>query len=392
MNRKVLYVCFCAAFASCVLLSAYGQQQRLPQMKVTFQSRPVHGTISAGPNAASASAQLPVFDYTVVSSRDGNSYSGVMVGDDPFTTSGSVNIPTELVPIILNIGGTLMDPTVPDTHCLGGLVPDTVIQQSPMFSSASFAFGGTNVGTTQYIDAFQRANFFGVENPGTFHTTLGLSVLAPVLVNVPVSQGTTFASRLFVGGCPGGVFATVNINFLAPLIIGRILPSLVAQGEVNPGTFPIFMIYNTGMTVGPPKNLKKCCVGGFHSALLASNGAVQTFSILDFDTTGVFGEGALDTAIMSHEVGEWMDDPIGNNPTPAWGHTGQVRGCQNNLEVGDPLTGHLIPNVTLNGFTYHLQELAFFSWFYGSPSIAVNGMFSDNGTFTTDAGPVCTTK
>lgn len=86
-----------------------------------------------------------------------------------------------------------------------------------------------------------------------------------------------------------------------------------------------------------------------------------------------------------------MDDPFGNNPTPLWGHVGQVGGCQGNLEVGDPLTGHNIPPVIgANGFTYHLQELAFFSWFYGAPSIAVNNWFSDNNTFKTDAGPVCT--
>ncbi len=92
--------------------------------------------------------------------------------------------------------------------------------------------------------------------------------------------------------------------------------------------------------------------------------------------------------IAAHEVGEWMDDPFGNNPTPAWGHTGQVSGCQNNLEVGDPLSANNIPPVKgANGFTYHLQELAFFSWFYGAPSIAVNNWFSDNNTFTTDAGP-----
>jgi len=84
-------------------------------------------------------------------------------------------------------------------------------------------------------------------------------------------------------------------------------------------------------------------------------------------------------------------DPFGNNPTPAWGHTGQVGACQGNLEVGDPLTGANIPLVTgLNGYAYHLQELAFFSWFYGAPSIPVNGWFSDNNTFKTDAGPVCT--
>jgi hypothetical protein len=93
---------------------------------------------------------------------------------------------------------------------------------------------------------------------------------------------------------------------------------------------------------------------------------------------------------MSHEVGEWVNDPYGNNPTPAWGHTGQVPGCQNNLEVGDPLSGTDAPRIFgSNGFTYHLQELAFFSWFFQTPSIGIHGWFSNNGTFLTDAGPPC---
>jgi hypothetical protein len=94
---------------------------------------------------------------------------------------------------------------------------------------------------------------------------------------------------------------------------------------------------------------------------------------------------------MSHEIGEWMDDPIGNNSTPLWGHTGQVSGCQNNLEVGDPLSGTDFPQLlATNGVTYHPQELAFFSWFFRqSPSLGVNGWYSDNGTFTQDAGALC---
>ena len=53
-------------------------------------------------------------------------------------------------------------------------------------------------------------------------------------------------------------------------------------------------------------------------------------------------------------------------------------------------TGTAMPPVTMpNGFTYHLQELAFFSWFFGAPSVAVNGWYSDNNTFKTDAGAPC---
>ena len=98
----------------------------------------------------------------------------------------------------------------------------------------------------------------------------------------------------------------------------------------------------------------------------------------------------MDTAGGSHEIGEWMDDPFTVNEVPPWGHIGQQPGCQINLEVGDPRSGTDRPPVVMpNGFTYHLQELAFFSWFFGKPSIGIHGWFSDNGTFLKDAGPPC---
>jgi hypothetical protein len=84
---------------------------------------------------------------------------------------------------------------------------------------------------------------------------------------------------------------------------------------------------------------------------------------------------------MSHEVAEWMDDPNTSNPVPAWGHIGQQANCQNNLEVGDPLTGTAFPPVTLGGVTYDLQELAFYSWFFGGTSLGSGGLYSNNGTF-----------
>ena len=88
-----------------------------------------------------------------------------------------------------------------------------------------------------------------------------------------------------------------------------------------------------------------------------------------------------------------MDDPFDVNPTPPWGLVGIPGFCQNNLEVGDPLEAFggtdYPPIVMPNGFNYHLQELAFFSWFYGAPSVGIHGWFSDNGSFLTDAGPPC---
>jgi hypothetical protein len=91
-----------------------------------------------------------------------------------------------------------------------------------------------------------------------------------------------------------------------------------------------------------------------------------------------------DASIASHEIGEWMDDPLAYNATPPWGNVGQVSGCQGNWEVGDPLSGVLMPPITMNGKEYQMQELAFFSWYFnkdGAPSVGAGGKFSSNGTF-----------
>jgi len=116
----------------------------------------------------------------------------------------------------------------------------------------------------------------------------------------------------------------------------------------------------------------------------ASN--AQTYSVSMYDNTSLFA-GSGDVSVLSHEIAEWMDDPFTDNPTKPWGNIGQVSGCQGNLEVGDPLSGTVFTQ-TMNGKAYHLQELAFVSWFYHqSPSTGVNGWYSNGGAFTTAAAP-----
>ena len=287
---------------------------------------------------------------------------------------------------------TVFDPTVADDACLSSPngVPLSLMVQSPIFESNDFKFGATDVGTTQYIDAFQRANFWQFVGGTGYHTILTPHVLPAVTVNLPGKQGLAGS---FFGSC--GPLAIVNFDVMLRQIFNKLL---AAEGaNIDSSKFPIFLFYNTVMATNSAGG-SNCCILGFHNAVtqnaaVAPNKAarVQTYAFIDFDASGAFGPTIKDTTIAAHEVGEWMDDPFGNNPTPAWGHTGQVGGCQGNLEVGDPLTGTIIPTVTgTNGFAYNLQELAFFSWFYGAPSIGVNGWFSNNNTFKSDAGPVCT--
>ncbi|HZQ51844.1 MAG TPA: hypothetical protein VFB14_06580 [Bryobacteraceae bacterium] len=355
---------------------------------------------------AAASSTLPLWFYNVTSSRDGNGYFGIMVGNDPFNTGGTANVPTYVIPLMITTntvgvaytsstglittapGTTVFDPTAPDTACLAdpnNNVPATIFAQSPIFQNASFNFGGTDLGYTQYLDAFQRANFWGAwQNSSDYHVLLNpMTVLPAVSVNVPAAYGTTRPVSS-TSRTPCGPLGIVDINWLDNYLTSVVLPSLASQG-VSAASLPVFQLYNV-VEASPVTNLRSCCILGYHGWVAPP---LQTYAVADFDTSNFYPPSAQDTAVLSHEIGEWINDPVGYNFTPLWGHTGQVSGCQANLEVGDPLTGTLAPSVFLNGFTYHLQEMAFYSWFLGGPSIGVNGWYSNNASFIRDAGPPC---
>ena len=355
--------------------------------------------------------KLPLWTFDAQSPRDGQRHVGVMVGTNPFDDPGTTKVPTHIIPLILKMhsvavsydattgiittqpGNVTFDPTQPDRSCLStpNNVPVTLLSQSPIFNPASFSFGPTFVGNTQYIDAFQRGNFYGVlgSNLANYHLLLDpVDTLQAVEIDLDPALGIAITDPNFFGPpafcAPLGI---VDFYWLDFYLNDSVLPAL-HHHNVNPGTLPIFMIYNT-FEGGPANNLFTCCILGYHS-FGGFPIPAQTYSLLDFDTTGTFGPQLENTLVAAHEVGEWANDPYGINLVPPWGGTGQVAGCQSNLEVGDPLTPTNIPPVTMpNGFTYNLQELAFFSWFFGGKSIGANGWYSNNGTFLSDAGPPC---
>lgn len=417
MDRKLLVVVFCAMAAlSAAASAAFGQEAKnaAPQLQARHavkrasaaDAESVKNEVAA--TGSSKKSGLPLFTYNIQSTRDGNSYTGVMVGADPFSRRGEkdTRVKTFIIPLIIITnsvgtnfnpktgditsapGVTNFDPTANDNSCLSAPNnnPLQVFKQAPMFTEATYSVGGTVVGHTQYIDAFQRANFWNALDEDTredYHVLLDpVRTLSPFVINVPANLGLTLPPKQFPACGPFGI---VDINFFDLYLNNIVLPAL--QPQVNAGNFPIFMLYNV-VLADPISNLGGCCFLGYHGT--SNFLPIQTYSPSDFDTTGLFGATQGDANTLSHEVGEWVNDPFGNNPTPAWGHTGQVAGCQGNLEVGDPLSGTNFSAIAgENGFTYHLQELAFFSWFFASPSVGIHGWFSDNGTFLTDAGPVC---
>ena len=86
---------------------------------------------------------------------------------------------------------------------------------------------------------------------------------------------------------------------------------------------------------------------GYHYAFFDHAMHLNTYVVSDYDESGNFGKSFQNIMGMSHEIVEWMDDPTGGNPTPAWGKIGQDTDFQGNLEVGDLLSGTVqIPSNT----------------------------------------------
>ena len=319
---------------------------------------------------------IPTFFSTVVAGQNGNIYGFTIVGQNPFAGgAGTTTIPVQIIPVVVTVGGTnhVYDPTAANAGCGEPVSPVTGMLTGPLLTKHRWVAGGQYVGTDQYIGATMReefwaeANRFGV-SPG-YHVRFSGS--EPAVITATFNGGTEIN--------PG----TCNELEEFPMstwdsFIQSEFPALTSFG-VNSTTFPFFLFKNVVFTGGG------CCILGYHSAF-NSGGNTQTYGNGDYVTDGEFGSIA-DMAVDAHEMGEWANDPFVNNPTPSWGHIGQVSGCQGNLEVGDPLTGTdfaVKPAKVSGGPTYHLQELAFFGWFYDD-NIGINGWYSTRGTFTSGA-------
>jgi hypothetical protein len=345
----------------------------------------VYPRITQAQARASALAGTTVPEYTAKITVGTKTFTYRIVGKNPAVkvTNASTTVNVEIVPLIMKFSnGATWDPTKIDS-CDSGASALTRTQKSPIVVAQAHSFGGTSVGTVQVTNAFQRAEFWKYASPSGINPSYGVKLafktLSPVTINVPSSWGPAIASI----GCGNGLLGAVNINALDPFLQKTVIPSLASTG-VGTTTFPIFLLHNFVEYVG---KLAQCCVLGYHNIFGTTAGA-QTYGLAMYDNSKAF-KGSRDISALSHEVGEWQNDPNTVNPTPAWGHIGQVTGCQSNLEVGDPLSGTTFAD-SLNGFTYHPQELAFFSWFYHqTPSLGVNGWYSDQGTFRTFAA-ACT--
>lgn len=293
-----------------------------------------------------------------------------MIGTNPADGSATTHVHVTLVPVQFTFpDGTQLSSA--QTACGDTQSPVSRILASPLFSNFSFNVGNTFVGNTQYIDAFQRANFWSdvsTKSPD-YHVLLSPKV------------GSTFGATLNPALSADVQGPCANIGFEDIGDFDAQAQNLINTLHIPQDTLPVFVMYNTLLTQGGG-----CCILGYHSITFDANR--HPYVVAGYEDPGVFTQPIQDINTLSHELGEWMNDPFTRSFVPAWGNVGQVAGCEFSLEVGDAVTGTAF-NVIMNGFTYHPEDLVFLPWFAKqTPSTSVNGQYTFLNNFAKPQ-PIC---
>ncbi len=292
--------------------------------------------------------------WTFSYSYGGVTYNETFIGA-PVAAGTKTTVPVYIVPIAMVYGTTSENP---DKVTENGVNVIKNVVNSPIFkSSVHYVQGGTDLGKTQYVDAFQRGNLWGtVKGKTGYHVLLGKPVVKPLQTfTVPAGEGTV--------GNPFGVNVIVaNINWFDPQAT-----ALIAKLKIPSNALPIFIATNTYLS--DDSGLDQCCIGGYHSTT-----GIQPYAFASY--IPVVGTFSQDVSALSHEIGEWMDDPNTNNPVPPACGAGAV------LEVGDPLENNADYgdySYSVGGVTWHLQDLVWLPYFGASTSTSANGWSSFQG-------------
>jgi hypothetical protein len=313
-------------------------------------ARPRFAVLHTARKGVTPKTSLPTWQFSY--SYQAQTYTDTFVGTNP-STGTSTTIPTYVIPIKLTLGSFVANPL---QILSNGKTVVKNTTSSPIFKSKTdYVQGGTDLGTTQYIDAFQRGSLWGTVSTHTgYHVLLGKPTVEPVKsYTVPASQGVV-----------GSPFGTRVLEVNLPWFDAK-AESLLTSLHIPANSLPIFLVTQTYLTEGG------CCIGGYHNY----NG-VQAYSVFSYiQTVGTFSQ---DVSALSHEIGEYIDDPFTNNTdVPAACGAGAA------YEVGDPLEGDANYGTypyALGGFTYHLQDLVTPVYFGAPASTSVHGWDTLQGT------------
>ena len=278
----------------------------------------------------------------------GVTYPEAFIGTAP-AGGLTTTIPVYIVPVKVVFGTTSYDPTVVQAN--GVSIIQNVVN-SPIFAkSVDYVQGKVDMGTTQYEDAFQRANlWYAVQKHPTYHILLAPTVEPVITVTIPKANGKLIsafgATKLIMG----------NINVFDPLIQAQI-----ATLKIPSNALPLFITTHTYLS--EDNGTDGCCIGGYHSASTIGQPYAHATYIA---TAGAFSQ---NVSALSHELGEWINDPNLNNAVPPACGSGAV------MEVGDPLetfTNYGDYAYTVSGVTWDMQDLTLLPYFGAAAATSVN--------------------
>ena len=351
---------------------------------------------------------IPHWTFQYTDPTNHVTYTITMAGSDP-RQGGSSTIHTVIIPLKMDFVAANQDLSSLVHQGYAGFVPhifnhtfdgSTKVAQtlaSPEFTSSNYTavLGGDS---GQYGDAYMRAQFNKIGS--SYHVRLVNDATLPtVTLDVPAEKGIAYDRPADQWRVEHGLQATGNLTGLAESgWFSTELQSLMGSLQIDAQTVPIFLTDNVLLYTKVDKfkvTYTNCCILGFHGAGMpvghgsgSANGTgkqpVQTFIYSAYVTPATYSgflsdytgsrtapkptRGLSDIHALSHEVGEFLDDPFVNNAVRPWKSlTAPQYPCTHVLENGDPVVGvwfGLPGNADANaGGLWHPEDLVFAQWF-----------------------------
>ena len=179
--RAVIVRMFIATIACGFVMSAAAQDSQIEPGSERPMFTRLKPTLHS-PRTPVEAAGTPLQTWNGSFTFNGTTFNYNMVGTPPSSTSAAT-VAAVIIPVkIVLSNGTTFDPS--------GIV--SKVTGSPIFATGvDFTSGGVDFGSTQYINAFQRANFYGVGHSGFGILLSGPTVKPLVTLNVPKRSGKT---------------------------------------------------------------------------------------------------------------------------------------------------------------------------------------------------------
>ena len=380
---------------------------------------------SVAPQFLTGARTVPHWTFQYTDPSNHVTYTITMAGSDP-SHGGSSQIHTVIIPLKMNFEAANQDLSslvnqgfvgfVPHiyNHTFDGTAKVAQTLASPQF--ANYSYPGVLGGDSgQGGDVYMRSQFNQI---GTgYHVKLvNDAVLPAVTLNVPAEKGIAYERPVPEWRQANGFQTSLDLTGLAESgWFSTQLQSLMGSLQIDATTVLIFLTDNVLLyTKGTSAGYQNCCILGFHGAGMpigrgagSANGQgaqpVQTFMYTAYVTPGTYSgflsdytgirsaprltRGLSDIHALSHEVGEFLDDPFVNNAVLPWKSlTATQYPCTGVLEVGDPVVGvwyGLNGNTDINAYgQWHPEDLVFAQWFgHAGVEPAVGASFDGRKTF-----------